>query len=283
MHRLRTASQKYSIVFALLALVIWTVLLLGISMLLPYPLLRWDPYLPQLLLDTLLAAGGIGMLSLLGDLSILRFSGKQFGKRLLVGGYFLLIGASSLIQNLASADRGTIRSPGHLQLFVLSMLMIGAAEEITFRGVIATLLFRQYGKTTSGVWFCVIASGILFGCPHFINAIGGGSAFTGVLVQAVSAVGSGMAFTAMYYRTHLGTDSAACLDRFCRTDRLRALRRRNHRHSHQFLFFVADGQRPSIPDYCCLPAAGYQNAGNLTDNEIGFRFIIHNIKEQAPG
>ena len=86
MHRLRTASQKYSIVFALLALVIWTVLLLGISMLLPYPLLRWDPYLPQLLLDTLLAAGGIGMLSLLGDLSILRFSGKQFGKRLLVGG-----------------------------------------------------------------------------------------------------------------------------------------------------------------------------------------------------
>ena len=94
-------------------------------MLLPYPLLRWDPYLPQLLLDTLLAAGGIGMLSLLGDLSILRFSGKQFGKRLLVGGYFLLIGASSLIQNLASADRGTIRSPGHLLLFVLSMLMIG--------------------------------------------------------------------------------------------------------------------------------------------------------------
>ncbi len=201
MHRLRTASQKYSIVFALLTLVIWTVLLLGISMLLPYPLLRWDPYLPQLLLDTLLAAGGIGMLSLLGDLSILRFSGKQFGKRLLVGGYFLLIGASSLIQNLASADRGTIRSPGHLLLFVLSMLMIGVAEEITFRGVIATLLFRQYGKTTSGVWFCVIASGILFGCPHLINAIGGGSAFTGVLVQAVSAVGSGMVFTAMYYRT----------------------------------------------------------------------------------
>ena len=202
MYRLRTASQKYSIVFALLALVIWTVLLLGISMLLPYPLLRWDPYLPQLLLDTLLAAGGIGMLSLLGDLSILRFSGKQFGKRLLVGGYFLLIGASSLIQNLASADRGTIRSPGHLLLFVLSMLMIGVAEEITFRGVIATLLFRQYGKTTSGVWFCVIASGILFGCPHLINAIGGSSAFTGVLVQAVSAVGSGMVFTAMYYRTH---------------------------------------------------------------------------------
>lgn len=201
MYRLRTASQKYSIVFALLALVIWTVLLLGISMLLPYPLLRWDPYLPQLLLDTLLAAGGIGMLSLLGDLSILRFSGKQFGKRLLVGGYFLLIGAGSLIQNLASADRGTIRSPGHLLLFVLSMLMIGVAEEITFRGVIATLLFRQYGKTTSGVWFCVIASGILFGCPHLINAIGGSSAFTGVLVQAVSAVGSGMVFTAMYYRT----------------------------------------------------------------------------------
>lgn len=201
MHRLRTASQKYSIVFALLALVIWTVLLFGISMLLPYPLLRWDPYLPQLLLDTLLAAGGIGMLSLLGDLSILRFSGKQFGKRLLVGGYFLLIGVSSLIQNLASADRGTIRSPGHLLLFVLSMLMIGVAEEITFRGVIATLLLRQYGKTTSGVWFCVIASGILFGCPHLINAIGGGSAFTGVLVQAVSAVGSGMVFTAMYYRT----------------------------------------------------------------------------------
>lgn len=201
MHRLRTASQKYSIVFALLTLVIWTVLLLGISMLLPYPLLRWDPYLPQLLLDTLLAAGGIGMLSLLGNLSILRFSGKQFGKRLLVGGYFLLIGVSSLIQNLASADRGTIRSPGHLLLFVLSMLMIGVAEEITFRGVIATLLFRQYGKTTSGVWFCVIASGILFGCPHLINAIGGGSAFTGVLVQAVSAVGSGMVFTAMYYRT----------------------------------------------------------------------------------
>ena len=103
--------------------------------------------------------------------------------------------ADRLIQNLASADRGTIRSPGHLLLFVLSMLMIGVAEEITFRGVIATLLFRQYGKTTSGVWFCVIASGILFGCPHFINAIGGGSAFTGVLVQAVSAVGSGMVFT----------------------------------------------------------------------------------------
>lgn len=77
MHRLRTASQKYSIVFALLALVIWTVLLLGISMLLPYPLLRWDPYLPQLLLDTLLAAGGIGMLSLLGICPFCAFPGNN--------------------------------------------------------------------------------------------------------------------------------------------------------------------------------------------------------------
>lgn len=162
--------------------------------------IEMDYYVMLLLQEAIGAAIMFLLIKLSGVEDVLRRKGIGFGRGLLVGMYFLVISVYSLVGSVAIYEGARIFRPWYLILaFLLCMMCVGVTEEFLFRGVIAELLSRHFGATRAGVWKAVIISGILFGCAHLTNLIGGEP--TGVFVQAVMASFMGMVFAAIYFRS----------------------------------------------------------------------------------
>lgn len=87
-------------------------------------------------------------------------------------------------------------------VFTLCMLAIGITEELFFRGLMTRMIFEKYGRNSLGVWLSVLASSLLFGLVHLMNAVGSTEILSSVLVQAVAAAMLGMCLSAIYLRTN---------------------------------------------------------------------------------
>ena len=83
--------------------------------------------------------------------------------------------------------------------FMLNMILVGVAEELVFRGIIAQTLLERYGTARAGVWKACLVSGVLFGAAHLSNLLG--SEAFGVLMQCVFAASLGVMLAAIYFRT----------------------------------------------------------------------------------
>ena len=83
--------------------------------------------------------------------------------------------------------------------FMLNMILVGVAEELVFRGIIAQTLLERYGTARAGVWKACLVSGVLFGAAHLSNLLG--SVPFGVLMQCVFAASLGVMLAAIYFRT----------------------------------------------------------------------------------
>lgn len=91
-----------------------------------------------------------------------------------------------------------LRPISEIIAYVLFVLFIGIAEECIFRGVVAELMLRKYGRNKGGKKYAVFITGLLFGVAHLANI--GQSGFIGVICQMCGAFVTGMIFTEMYYR-----------------------------------------------------------------------------------
>ena len=83
--------------------------------------------------------------------------------------------------------------------FMLNMILVGVAEELVFRGIIAQTLLERYGTARAGVWKACLVSGVLFGAAHLTNL--SSSAPFGVLMQCAFSASLGALFAAIYFRT----------------------------------------------------------------------------------
>ena len=124
---------------------------------------------------------------------LLRRRGSGFFNGLLVGMYPLVfIGYNafgSLV--LGRPENGVLQPAARIGTFLVSMAMVGVAEEFIFRGVIAQTLLEHFGTSRAGVWKACLLSGVLFGAAHLTNILS--SAPFGVLMQCVFAfVGDGI-------------------------------------------------------------------------------------------
>ncbi|MDD1718904.1 MAG: CPBP family intramembrane metalloprotease [Methanoregulaceae archaeon] len=79
--------------------------------------------------------------------------------------------------------------------FALLALLIGFAEETTFRGLIQNALLPLGAKTA------VLFSAFLFGVPHLLNALGGIWDPVFAVADTVAAFGIGVSFAALRFRT----------------------------------------------------------------------------------
>ena len=118
---------------------------------------------------------------------------RGFFNGLLVGMYPLVfIGYNafgSLV--LGRPENGVLQPAARICTFLVSMAMVGVAEEFIFRGVIAQTMLEHFGTSRAGVWKACLLSGVLFGAAHLTNILS--SAPFGVLMQCV--------FAAIYFRT----------------------------------------------------------------------------------
>lgn len=132
---------------------------------------------------------------------LLRRRGSGFFNGLLVGMYPLVfIGYNafgSLV--LGRPENGVLQPAARICTFLVSMAMVGVAEEFIFRGVIAQTLLEHFGTSRAGVWKACLLSGVLFGAAHLTNILS--SAPFGVLMQCVFAASLGTLFAAIYFRT----------------------------------------------------------------------------------
>ena len=140
------------------------------------------------------------LLSRTGRLDLLRRRGCGFLNGLLVGMYPLFFIGYTAFGTLAFGRPDTPLLPlPRILTFILNMILVGVAEELMFRGIIAQTLLERYGTARAGVWKACLVSGVLFGAAHLSNLLG--SAPFGVLMQCVFAGSLGVLFAAIYFRT----------------------------------------------------------------------------------
>ena len=160
-----------------------------------------DTYLYSTLQELAGAAVMVLVLKKTGRAGILFRRGSGFFNGLLVGMYpLVLIGYSFFVTLMFQRPENTPLLPlGRILTFLLSMMMVGVAEEFAFRGVIAQTLLEYYGTSRGGIWKACIVSGLLFGAGHLTNILG--SEPFGVLMQCLFAAALGVLFAAIYFRT----------------------------------------------------------------------------------
>ena len=160
-----------------------------------------DTYLYSALQELVGVLVAVLFLARTGRTGLLRRRGSGFFNGLLVGMYPLVfIGYTafgSLV--LGRPENGVLQPAARICTFLVSMAMVGVAEEFLFRGVVAETLLEHFGSSRTGVWKACLLSGVLFGAAHLTNILG--SAVFGVLMQCVFAASLGTLFAAVYFRT----------------------------------------------------------------------------------
>ncbi len=162
------------------------------------------------------------LLAVFGYLDIIKEKGIGFGKSFYTGGffigYFVYALVAQLIVNILNSDSAVESFPAILT-FVITMFLVGAAEELLFRGLILNLLLDRFSNTRRGILLAVLFDGLIFGCAHFGN-LSAGVHFTSILIQVISAGLLGTIFAIVYARTgniwfvilaHAAVDFAALL------------------------------------------------------------------------
>ena len=140
------------------------------------------------------------LLARTGRLDLLHRRGCGFLNGMLVGMYPLFFIGYTTVGTLAFGRPDTPLLPlPRILTFMLNMILVGVAEELVFRGIIAKTLLERYGTARAGVWKACLVSGVLFGAAHLSNLLG--SEPFGVLMQCVFAGSLGVLFAAIYFRT----------------------------------------------------------------------------------
>lgn len=159
-----------------------------------------DGYLLGSVQEAVGLAVALLLLARTGRLDLLHRRGCGFLNGLLVGMYPLFFIGYTAFGTLAFGRPDTPLLPlPRILTFMLNMILVGVAEELVFRGIIAQTLLERYGTARAGVWKACLISGVLFGAAHLSNMIG--SAPFGVLMQCVFAGSLGVLFAAIYFRT----------------------------------------------------------------------------------
>ncbi|MCD7803907.1 MAG: CPBP family intramembrane metalloprotease [Oscillospiraceae bacterium] len=202
---MRTTVSKHPLLWSIVTVVVFLIALWGPAILIAYfaPsfFLTNGDYVYQGTVECFTSLIGIGFVALMGYGWIWNERGKGLGKGFLSAGYFIVVSLYSLVIyvfDIALMDSVEFNPLWQIVVFVLTVLLIGLAEETFFRGVVANLFLDKYGNDPAGVWCATICSGMVFGLMHLSNLMS--SDTVGVLVQVVAACAMGMALTAIYYR-----------------------------------------------------------------------------------
>ncbi len=211
---LNKQAIKHPIVFGIVVILLFEIVMqtIGAFIILfgPRFLVNNGDYILQGTVESFVALAGIGLVALFGYNSIWGEKGKGFFKGLGVGGYFIYIQITALFAGISSIamiqeESGSlIFAPGwKIAGYIICYLLVGFAEEVFFRGLIANFLFDKHAKDPAGVWTATIWSGLLFGLMHITNIVGSTEPAyaASIIVQVISTVVMGMAFTAVYYRS----------------------------------------------------------------------------------
>jgi len=166
--------------------------------------LEWDsdPYMgfDMILSHIITCIIAIWVMRKLSTLQIAGFKKQGFAKGVLLGIPFLILGILSAIFSNLGVDFNELGSPDmkDVLLFTASMFMVGAAEEIVFRGLLLNNMVKKWGTSKDGVIKAIAISALIFGAIHLLNVFIAPPIT--VIVQAVNAACAGVLFATIYLR-----------------------------------------------------------------------------------
>ena len=128
------------------------------------------------------------------------FTKSDFGKGILYGIPFFVIGIASIFVSNVGLDWGELKFLGtsHLFLFTINMLLVGANEEIWMRSLVLNSFINKYGTGKRMLWKSIIMSAIIFGLIHIPNLF-----FMEpltVAVQVINAMSAGILFAVIFVK-----------------------------------------------------------------------------------
>ena len=182
-----------------LTMILFSFLLLQIS-----SLFQWDTNpimgIDKLCADLVVILLSFGLLIILGYKNEAGFTKQGFGKGILLGIPFYVIGIASVFVSNAGMDWSKISFLGvpNLVLFTLNMLFVGANEEIWMRGLVLNCFIQKYGEDKKSLWKAILFSALIFGLIHVPNLF-----FMEpltVVVQAVNAMSAGILFAVIFIK-----------------------------------------------------------------------------------
>ncbi len=94
-----------------------------------------------------------------------------FGQKIILRNYQALILPLLIIVLVAFSNFNTytIFDNDMLIIFTISVLLVGFAEELTFRGIILPVIIRANGEKNNAILIGIVLSSVLFGLIHYVN------------------------------------------------------------------------------------------------------------------
>lgn len=164
---------------------------------------NWPEYGVQLLGESAAALYAFGMLHLFGFQSVFKERGEGYLRGFYIAGFMfvmcVMVTVAQLYMQFMTKD-GTLQSFPNIIMFLLTMFLVGFAEEGVFRGVILNLCLNRFAKSRGGIMAAIILNGLLFGSMHLTNIFSGVSVKSAV-VQAITAIILGVLLAAIYVRS----------------------------------------------------------------------------------
>lgn len=89
-----------------------------------------------------------------------------------------------------------------LLLFTLSVIIVGIAEEMIFRGIIQPLFIRYFKNQKKVLYLSIIFSALIFGVIHYFNILKEPNNFWGITHQVFFAISIGVFLGGLMLRTN---------------------------------------------------------------------------------
>lgn len=138
-------------------------------------------------------------LVVLNRIDVIKFKLEGLKDGLIAGGVIILIFISVLLA-LAVGTISVTASATNIVFYVLQMILIGVAEEVSFRGILQNSVMDYIGYDTVGkIRIGIIISGVIFALIHLTNAASPEISFGAACQQAISVVPLGVLFGVIYY------------------------------------------------------------------------------------
>ncbi len=142
------------------------------------------------------------ILVLVNQTVVLKNKGVGLLKTIPIAAVFLIISIlRGVMVSVAIAADNTLSFPfADVVIFTISMLLVGIAEELSYRGLMGVAFLKKFGTNQKGIWLAVICSSVFFGLSHFTNLIAGED-FAYTLTQVIATIFAGILFSAIFFRS----------------------------------------------------------------------------------
>ncbi len=218
LEKIRTFRAKYPLLFCIIAVfACWLIGLKGSGALYRVTLGqmglsdRLEDGIGTCFCDASIVIVGLIVLAISGRLCLMTKRGQGF-KGLKVAAFpliFYCVVIALFVSAFVFLDPSSFQEEGKIEfhpgfdlasgIMVISYLIVGLAEELMCRGIVAQTLLERYGTKRSCVWKALIISGLIFGLLHTSNLSALNPSF--VVGQIISAIGAGILYGAIYFRT----------------------------------------------------------------------------------